>query len=150
MAESYVPSLWVCEILTYEHTFCPRTEPSDLSLAVDLMKKLSFSISVTTSLSHTCRFNNTPPTPFCLMVSPRAITLVMRHLCGRLTCEPNRSDCSLKGSSICRGPKMKASVTPSGQEIDFIFISSSAVRFILISILKDRFSSGNLTSDWYY
>lgn len=66
MAESYVPSLWVCENLTYEHTFCPRTEPSDLLLAVDLMKKLSFSISVTTSLSHTCRFN-TPPHPHPLL-----------------------------------------------------------------------------------
>lgn len=56
MAESNVPSLWVCEIHTCEHTSGPpRREPSDLLLAVNLMKTLSFAISVTAHLSHTYR-----------------------------------------------------------------------------------------------
>lgn len=51
-----VPSLWVCEIHTCEHTSCPpRREPSDLLLVADLMKWLSFAVSVATCTSHTCR-----------------------------------------------------------------------------------------------
>lgn len=57
MAESNVPSLWVCEIHTCEHTSCPpRREPSDLYFVVDLMKRLSFAVSVTACSSHTCRY----------------------------------------------------------------------------------------------
>lgn len=64
MAESNVPSLWVCEIHTYEHTsFCLTSEPSDLSLAADLMRRLSFAISDTPRSSHTCRFSYPPAPP---------------------------------------------------------------------------------------
>lgn len=57
------------------------------------------------------------------------------------------TDCSLRAPSICRGPKMKTSVTPSGQEIDFIFISST-VRIVLMSILNymGGLNSGDLIS----
>lgn len=56
MAEFNVPSLWVCEIRTCEHTSCPpRREPSDLLLVLELMKRLSFVISIIACSSHTCR-----------------------------------------------------------------------------------------------
>lgn len=56
MAEFNVPSLWVCEIRTCEHTSCPpRREPSDLLLVLELMKRLSFVISMIACSSHTCR-----------------------------------------------------------------------------------------------
>lgn len=56
MAEFNVPSFWVCEIHTCEHTSCPpRREPSDLLLVLELMKRLSFVISMIACSSHTCR-----------------------------------------------------------------------------------------------
>lgn len=56
MAEFNVPSLWVCEIRTCEHTSCPpRREPSDLLLVLELMKRLSFVISMIACSSHICR-----------------------------------------------------------------------------------------------